>query len=327
MANANDALLRMESGQTSYALVALTNSGDATTYTGAAKPWSRKNGFDATITPNGVINGGTVSAAASGSDNVIDYTALNVYLAGVSTAVSGGTDLAVTRATAADTHKISSITVTSAGAVAVIAGTNSTSFTETRGAAGGPPYIPAGSVEVAQVRLIGSTAAPVAASDIFQAEGLHLERYDYPAYTVDYFNGQVKFDAALPTIHTGDVTKSIYGSYAVPIFSDLQRVSDVVVPEESYSVSSEVFYGGTLNSTSTSLGQGSFTILTSNGVTDPVVKAKGQTLWFEFLPNKYRSEKIQYQGILGVTRSFPTSGSISSSCTVSAESKAQDVEI
>ena len=68
----------------------------------------------------------------------------------------------------------------SSGAYAVVAGTATTAFSETRGASGGPPFIPVGSVEVAQVRFDLITSAPITADEIFAAPGVHQRAVRQP---------------------------------------------------------------------------------------------------------------------------------------------------
>ncbi len=323
MANADNALLRMETGQQSYPMDALLDTGDSKTFEGLAAPWSGRAGFEPDVKPDGVINGGAITPGAT--TNTVAVEAIMCNLGGAETAVGGDSALAVTRATTS-THLISSITVNSSGALAVVAGTEGSAFSETRGDAGGPPYIPAGSIEVGQVRLNAQAAAVVKSTEIFQVVGLHQERYDAPLFEVDSLNGQVKFVGALATIHTGDEPKGVYASYATPLMQDIEPVRDNVVPEEAYSVSSESYYGRAIGSTSKSLSQGSFTYAMKDGITDTLAKLEGENLWFEFLPSRYKpGVKFQYQGILGVNRSYPASGAMTMACTVSASEKAKPV--
>lgn len=320
---AENALLRMESGQQSFAMAALTDSGDATTFNGASSPWSRRGGFAPDVKPDGVINGGSIKPGAS--NDTVNVEAILCNLGGVETTVAGSTGVALTRATT-DTHIINSVTVTSAGAIAVVAGAEGTSFTETRGGNGGPPYIPVGSIEVGQVRLSSQTAALVTVAQIFQVVGLHQERYDAPLYDIKPFEGQVVFAAALPTIHTGDETKGVHASFATPIFADVDPARDVVLPEETFSVSSEAFYGTSVGSVSRSLGQASFTASLKHGMRETVVKSAGEHLWFLFLPNRYTTGEYEaFDGILGVSRSWPASGGLTAACTVSCEEKSKPV--
>lgn len=328
MANAENAKLQYEAGQTVYAMSALTNSGDAKKYTSSATLFSKKSGYAPDVRPNGLITGGAVVPAVSGTNDLVDGAALTCYLAGVKTTVAADTDLTCTRA-ATDVSKINSITITSAGAYAVVSGTDGTTaaFSETRGAAGGPPLIPVGSIEIAQVRFAGNTAAAVAAAEIFQVVGLHQERYDYPIFTIDYENADVDFASALPLIHTGAVPKAVYASYADPIFADVALASDFVPAETSHSVSSTQVYGSTIGSSSSSLGQAAFTVYLNDGIGDALVGLKNAILWFKFFPDRYKTPYMLTQGKLGVARTFPTGDTVQAACTISAESTSVEVNV
>lgn len=317
MATAENAKLQYEGGQTSYAMGELTDSGDHTNYTSSASQWSGKSGFTSNVKPQGLATGGTVTAGTS--NNTVDVAALTCYIAGVKTSVSAAAGETITRA-ATNVSKVNSITITTAGAIAVIAGTDGsdTSFSETRGGAGGPPYIPVGSIEIAQVRTTTSAAAVVAAAEIFQTLGVHVERYDYPVWTVNNAAGEVDFASALPLIHTGDLPKKVYASYAEPVFVDVALASDFVPPETNHSQNSTQIYGGTVGSSTQSLSQGSFTAFLSNGVDDNLVSLKNENLWFKFYPDRNETQHILQQGKLGISRQFPAGDSIRAACTISA---------
>src|SRR5574337_51830 len=324
MPTAENAKLQYEGGQNVVAMTALTDAGDRTKFTSAAALWSKRSGYAPVVRPNGLLTGGAITPDASAVNNVIDVAALTCNLAGVVTSVAAGEGTITRPATAV--AKINSITVTSAGALAVVAGTDgaTTAFSETRGAAGGPPYIPTGSVEVGQVRVTSNTAAVITPGQIYQVVGLHTERADFPLYDVNYGSGSVSFLSALPQIHTGDVAKAVYASYASPIFADVALASDFVPPETTYSVNSTPIYGTTLGSSSSTLNQGTFTAYLSNGVTDALVSLKGENLWFKFFPDRYATPYVLTQGILGISRTFPAGDNIQAACTISAESAAAE---
>jgi len=323
MPSAENAQIQYEGGQNSTPMSALTNSGDATTFNSAATLWSRRAGFAPTVRPDGLLSGGTVTATAT--NNQVAVTAISCNLAGVVTAVSAG-NLLITRP-AGNVSKVNSVTVNSSGVLAMVAGTDgsTTAFVETRGAAGGPPFIPVGSIEIAQVRVTTSTAAAISAAQLFAVPGLHVERADGPLFDINYTTGQVVFQAALPLIHTGALPKGVFASYASPIFATIAQATDFVMPETSYSVSSTQIYGGNIGSASSSLNQGSFTAYLNNGVNDPLVVLKGQNLWFKYFPDRYQTPYTLCQGKLGITRSFPAGDAISAACTISAESAGIEV--
>lgn len=323
MPTAENAKLQYEAGQSSAAMAALTNSGDETTFTSAASLWSGRSGYAPTVRPNGVLTGFAVTTHAS--NNTVTVAAGTLNLNGVVTSVSAGTGT-ITRPASA-VAKVCSVTINSSGSIAVVAGTDGSdgNFSETRAAAGGPPLIPVDSVELAQVRVTSDTAAVVDSAEIFQVVGLHLERADFPLYDINYGDGSITFLDALPEIHTGPTPKKTFASYASPIFADVALASDFVPPETSHSVSSTQVYGTTLGSTSSTLGQGSFTAYLQDGVADALVTLKNETLWFKFYPDRYKSPYLLTQGKLGISRTFPAGDAMQASCTISASEAATEV--
>ena len=323
MATAENAKLEYEAGQNAVAMSALTNSGDATTFTSAASLWSSRGGYTPVVRPNGVLTGGAVTTHATAS--TVTVAALTLNLAGVVTAVVAGS-IAVTRPLT-NVSKVCSVTVSSAGALAVVVGTDgaTTAFVETRAAAGGPPLIPVGSVEIAQVRMTTLAAAVIPASEIFQVVGSHRERADFPLYSINYATGNVLFLAALPLIHTGALPKGVFASFSSPIFAEVALASDFVPPETSHSVTSTQIYGTTMGSSSSTLGQGSFTAYLDSGVGDALVTLKNQILWFRFYPDRYQSPYLLTQGKLGIARTFPAGDQIQAACTISASAAAVEV--
>jgi len=325
MPSAENAKLEYEAGQSAYAMAALADSGDATIFTSLAALFSGRSGYAPNVLPNGLLTGGVATTPVSGSDDVIDVAALSCNLNGVVTPVSGSADLSVVRQVT-DFSTVHSITINAAGAFAVVQGTIGTdaTFDEVRGAAGGPPEIPVDSIEIAQVRLATSTVGVISSNEIFQVVGSHLEKADFPVYSINHTDAQVEFNSALPLIHTGATPKAVHASYSDPIFADVSLASDFVPVETSHSVTSTPIYGGTLGSSSASLGQGAFTAYLMNGVTDALVSLKNETLWFRFYPDKFKSENLIQQGKLGISRTFPAGDSLQADCTISASSESAE---
>lgn len=324
MATAKNALIQFENGGTLRTFSAMADSGDHTLFSATYSPWSKAIGREAIVLPNGVATGGNVIPAVSATNDRVDVTALTCYLAGVLTSVSAGTDVAVTRGAGGNPHLITSITVDSTGAIAAVAGTGGTAFSEVRDAAGGPPYIPGGSIELAQVRLSSATAGVVLASEIFAVVGQHRERYDYPTWATEHLTGKITFSSALPLSHTGGVTKRAYYQAYTPSFVDIPNASDFVPAEISASVSSTQVYGGVVGSESTSLGQAKFNAHLADGHTDPLLAAVGDVLIFKFKSDKNRAPYSLTQGRLAISRTYPAAGSMVAACTISAESKTLD---
>ncbi|MEI7635875.1 MAG: hypothetical protein WCJ37_01105 [Syntrophus sp. (in: bacteria)] len=342
MSTAENAKIQYESGQDLVAFVALTDQGDHKDFRGLDALWSNRSGYEPDVKPNGLATGGAVGVAVSGSQNVVDVAALTAYLAGILTPVGAGADTAIVRPTGGsplNSHNKSSITITGAGAIAVVKGTDGTSHSTTRGAAGGPAYIPLDSIEIAQVWLTSASAGVITADEIKQVVGTHCERYDYPTWEENRFNVEagiignagIEFSSALPLIHSATspvvgVAKAVYAQYYEPAFTDITKSSDFVPPETTYSVSSKQIYGTTLGSSSASLNQGSFTAYLQDGISDGLLSLKGANLFFKFLQNRLNSTPyILTQGIFGVSRQFPASDQIVATCTISSEAAAVEV--
>jgi hypothetical protein len=324
---AANAKLQYEAGQEINAMAAMTDSGDHKTFSipGVA-PWSGKSGYEPKIYPDGLATGGVITAGAA--NDTVSVAALTCYLAGVLTTVAANAALAITRPAASPTglKKINSITIDSSGAIVEVAGTDNASFSATRGAAGGPPLIPVGSTEIAQVKLTSSTAAVIASSEIFQVPGTSQEKYDYPIWSEDSFAGEITFASALPAIHVGSPAtyKGVYAEVYEPVFSDLEPSKDFVAPENSHSVSSSQVYGGTVGATSSSLGQGSFTCFLKDGITDPIVALKNSILFFKHFPDRNKAPYLLCQGKLGIARQWPAGDNIQAACTISASEEGSD---
>lgn len=320
--NAENAILKMESGQTAHAMAALTDSGDHQIFDSGVEMWSGAAGYEPSVKPNGLATGGILSVN-TGTNNSVKCAALTVYIGGTLLSVAANNALTCARGTT-NGCRIHSIT-TDGSTISVTSGTESTAFSDTRGAAGGPPLIGVDLVEIGQVRLSSTTAAEVAADEIKQVIGTHQERYDYPTHQIDSDAGKVTFASALPAVHTGPTAKKIFASYYEPEFAEITNSAEAVMPETSHSTASKQIYGGTIGSSSSTLGQGSFRAYLEDGVADPLIAAKNDTRWFLLFPNRYNGNHLRCQGKLGIKREFPAGDTIVASCTISATSPATEV--
>jgi len=333
-----DPRLDYEAGQTAVAYTALSDSGDNKTFNSSAELWSNRSGYTPTVRPNGVLTGLAVTPAASGTEDYIDIAGGTVWLAGVETEVTADTDVEVTRGLTTDTHIINSVTVTAAGVIAVVAGTDHTAFSTTRGAAGGPPYIDNDAIEIAQVKLTSVSTAVVTASEIIQVPGSSREMAMFPVWEekrirvtsgVQGYAG-VTFASALQAIHSEDAgttvaTKLVYASYYTPSFAQVPKASDFVRPANSYSVSSTEYYGGAMGTRSQSIGQGSFTAYTST-LNEGFMQFEGEELWFKFRNDRLLTTPAVYtQGVLGIAETFPADGTVEISATISAQNQGERV--
>ena len=317
MPTAAHARLDYEASQTLVPMAALTDTGDYKTFASAVDLWSQRAGYTPEIRPNGVVTGGLVTPTAGQNDRV-DVAALTAQLQGLTLAIAPSGGLILTRGLDTDTHVINSLTVNAAGTLGVLPGMEGEGFTEVRGAAGGPPFIPVDSIEIAQVRLSSLNPNAVTVAEIFQKPGIHQERANFPGFLADPLTGSLAFTAALPLSHVGGVTKAIFAEVFEPEFAEVDLASGFVPPETTHSVSSTQVYGRAVGASSSSLNQGSFKALLQDGVTDPLVLLKNEVLFFRFYPDQNKSAHLLCFGTLGMARQFPADNHIEGSFTVSA---------
>lgn len=332
MAVLNAAAVYYESAQSQQAFAAMTGNATRITYGLTTKPWSSVAGYEYTVAPYGLITGGEVTVGvANDAVRLAALTAMMPAVAGASATtgiltVNAVVDdsLTATRGTSAGTaYRISSLTITSAGAAAMVAADGSTAFVATRGAAGGAPTIPTGSIEIAQVKLTSSTAAAVTASEIYQVVGDSQERYDFPVYNTDPVRGQIAFSAALPLIHGTSATaaataaKLVYARVATPVFAEIARARNFVPANTTNSTNSEQYYDGAIGSFSSSIGQAQFETALNDGVTDALLGKVGSNLLFKFMPDKNKVPYIITQGVLGASQTFAVGANPTATFTIS----------
>jgi len=330
MATSENAKIQIETGQTLTAYAAMTDSGDHIVFT-AGTIWSGKSGFTPSVRPNGLVDGLSLLSAGATAD-LLHIAAFTAYVGGTLKTVAAAT-ASLTRSATATKGQVHSVTMASDGSIAVVKGVLSATqaMVDTRAATGGPALIALTSVELGQVRTTTSTAAIISASEIYQTVGTHTERYDYPGWAENNIgqgknatvaakkNSHIMFDSAIPLHHTGPAAKRVYIQYYTPIMSDMSKTMDFVPAETSHSVTSMQYYGGSIGSSSESLGQGSFKVLMNDGITDSFLAQKNHNITVKFFQDRNKTPFLLSQGRLGVTRSFPVNDQTQADCTLSAE--------
>lgn len=330
MATSSKAKISIETGQTLTTYAKMTDGGDHQVFN-LGTIWSGKSGFTPEIRPNGMVSGRNVLSAHA-TDDTITVAGFTAYSKGTEHTVTATTDT-FTRATGAGLAKIISVVMDSDGAIAVVHGTKGadSTFSETRDAAGGPPYIPVSNVEIGQIRTTSSTAQVVTAAEIFQVIGTHTERFDFPTWsefnlgkgiladTAAEKQSHIKLVSALSAIYVGSTYKDVYVQYYTPVFSELAKTTDFSPAENSPSVSSSQYYNGTIASTSRSLGTGSFTALMTDNVSDALLNEQDEVITVKFWPDRNKNPYVLTQGEIGVARTYPVAGQNQAAVTVAAE--------
>jgi len=336
MATSSNAMIKIETSSTAYTAAQMTDQGahdvfkitDVDEFSGDP---------DIEVHADGIESGINLLSPYT-TNNSVQWPAFTCYISGVPVSVSAG-NTTVTRP-AADVAKVCSIVVDGTATVAEEAGTDgaSATFSETRGAAGGPPFIQVADIEIGQVRLTSSGDALIELSEIKQNPGQHAEFTHFPdifeishvgkgdilAETASEKTAYVKFASALPLIHTGSVTKGVYCDYAVPTMTEIPRTLDYTPCENTPSTSSTQYYGGSDASSSTSLGSGSFTARLNDGIRDFIVRRKDKPTVVFFYPDRDKTPHQKTMATIGLQRTFPVADQNQATCTLASLKETAD---
>ncbi len=312
---AEDAKLQIEHGFVLWDYEKGTNSGDNKkfTYSGTLKLFSMLKGQAPIVRPDGVRSGLKVKPAVAGGNNNVDIEAGTAFAGGVDLSVAAATNLAVTRTPAGGTFQITSIVVDNAGVITAVAGTEGSAFSVTRGAAGGPPFIPVDKIEIAQVKLTSNTDAPIAASEIDQNV---MERYDIPSFKLIPEEAAVEMLAALDLRHTGSVTKGIWVKHYEPVFNDIPEASAWKPVDKSGESQTFRTYDGVFALATTGIKDGSFEVNLKGEAGEIMNQVAGATRWLRFYPDKFRTDHHLVLGFVSVEREFPADNLMKAAVTV-----------
>jgi hypothetical protein len=109
-----------------------------------------------------------------------------------------------------------------------------------------------------------------------------------------------------------------------PTYQDVPLANAFIPAEIANSSSSTQVYGTVVGNSSSSLGQASFTVILSNGHTDPILARKGDNVLVKFFADKNRAAYSLTQGILGIKRTYPAGSDMLATCTLSATVETRD---
>jgi hypothetical protein len=324
--------LQVEVARSAVDYTAMTDSGDHKIFNvSGVSIFSGYEGAAPEVRPDGIESGINLLTPNTGTNDSVSVAAFTAFLAGERYTVSAqNVDISGNRPATA-VAKVLSVCLDSDGATLnVEAGTDgaTTTFSATRGAAGGPPEIPAGDIELGQVRLTSDTAGAVTASEIKQVPNQHADFAYVPAFSVNNIgdgngatsgaqkNAYLSFSAALNENHASDAAKAVYISYSSPTLADVEKCRDFVPIETTHSAATEEHYDGTETTTSSSTSQGSFSAIMTDNVNDQLVAQKNKTLIFKFKTDENKSAYILTQAKMAIARTNPVSGALVMSATL-----------
>ena len=335
MKDAKDAKVLVELGGVEFDYEALSDNGDHKTYkvATAGRLFSMVGDQKPLIRPGGVLTGLEVTPDDAEVNNTVDINAGTAWINGALVTLAAATEGLAVRGTAPNIFKIDSITLTDAAAIAVVEGTGSTEFSEVRGAAGGPPLIPVTSIELAQVRMTTEAAAAIKASEIFKVPNQHRELASYPTYVVQPVGeapyagtARVVFSEALPLIHTGPLTKTVYARYTNPNFVTLPECSEIKLPRDTFSQTEEKTYDGPRAAVSLGRGSGGFSCLHDGTGTALIMQVKGTQRFLKFFPDKYLTGYWICLATLAIADEYPAGGSMKAAVSLGSQAEPEWIQ-
>jgi hypothetical protein len=265
-------------------------------FEGSAERFSGIEGNEPIVYLDGVESGCNISISATA--NAYDVSAGTFYIKGTSYSLSASTaNTSLTRPTVDGNITVNAISVDTSGSLTVTAGSEGTTST-TRGAAGGPPFIPVDEVLLGYITL-GFTS--VSGGLVVTASELDNDSKEYtylPGYKVIYHDtaeskGLINFDAALNAIHTGSVTRNVYATYYAPLsWVEISDSKDAVTTSDQSTVKSQAYDDDTEG---TSMGikswSGSFDYY-DDKVSATMLRELDETRkrWFRFYPDRDGTE-------------------------------------
>jgi len=328
-------------GGTFYAMHALTDSGDHQTFNFVGddfisnfKGKTSDSNYSPTVRVDGVISGGTVIPSVAVANNNVDVTTMSAYIGGNdytgSSKVAADVDLACTRGDAGDPYLINSVICNAAGNFSVLAGLKGAAFDLTggRGAAGQPPYITVGSIEVAQVRFTTHGAAVVSADEIKMIPNVTREMAMRPGHDIEFARVSggsldspgVTMRTPLAAIHTGDTARLVFMECYSANFAEWQGVRDVAFQGETIGSTSSETFSGVRSFTTSEISEGSFTWEVGSLTSDPewsVMEGKDARTWFKLLESRTATGYLVCQAAASGVPTVPASGAIAVTVTLS----------
>jgi len=296
MKDAKDAKVLVELGGVEFDYEALSDNGDHKTYkvATAGRLFSMVGDQKPLIRPGGVLTGLEVTPDDAEVNNTVDINAGTAWINGALVTLAAATEGLAVRGTAPNIFKIDSITLTDAAAIA---------------------------------------AAAIKASEIFKVPNQHRELASYPTYVVQPVGeapyagtARVVFSEALPLIHTGPLTKTVYARYTNPNFVTLPECSEIKLPRDTFSQTEEKTYDGPRAAVSLGRGSGGFSCLHDGTGTALIMQVKGTQRFLKFFPDKYLTGYWICLATLAIADEYPAGGSMKAAVSLGSQAEPEWIQ-
>lgn len=325
MPTSDNALLEAETDQDGDgSFEVMTDSGDHKIFTIPGKPVfsgfkTKSTSFAPKIFADGIVSGqNLITPDSLAANDAIDFAALSVNLQGAKYNIASG-DLAVTFPVT-DPNKVVSICAflsTGTPTIVEVEGSENAGASTVRGAAGGPPFIPALYVEVGQIIFTATGTQLITAAMIKQGSSAYTELATSPelkivngigrglkAETPAEENAFVEFSSAMDLRHTAGTTKGVYARVYEPIITELVNANNFKGSFQSVSGSAESVYRNVISSKAFSRADGGYDRKLGDGVTDFELKLNGGTLTYRFYPDGAEDPYQLTQATIGIDPSY-----------------------
>jgi len=321
--DASKASVEVESTQTLVPWELLTDAGDKQYFTFSSEILSNAVGFQPEVAPNGIVSGLNLVSPTPSTNDSVDVASFTAVFSGVEETISADT-IAFTRDATLDYQKFSVIAETGDTLSIIESDPHASAWSNTRGAAGGPPSIPLAAIEVAQIWISDNTAAVVLASEIKESpQAGTQERSLFPAVQVFNFGegldanttatkfAYAKFASVIPTIHGATANaaatdeKPVYGQWYDPVFTLLEGTVDFAEPNETPGTTSVQLHRTTRGGTTQTLNAGSFTIYMEDGITDDIMRLRGKEVLTKYKQNIDADPFVLSLNVLGIPVTRP----------------------
>ena len=323
-----NAKVEVEMGLTTYSMAEISSvtspSADVNKkFLVVAERFTALEDYEPIVRLDGVISG--CEMAPYSTNNSVEISSGSYYLKGVKVSLSATTGESLARPTQSGYVLVTAISVDADGAVTKTAGTEGVTST-TRGAAGGPPFIPVDEVLLGYVTLSYKASSVGAVVEDTEIDNASKERASIPGYSIIYHDednlkGVVDFSSALDTIHTGSTTRNVYSQYWAP--ADFVKIDDAkdCSWDEAIDVKTSLAYGdGTSRAaTGTKSWTASFDFYFDKVKGDIIDIIKGSKRWFKFYPDENNTDHMTGRAIIAINRNNPVDDTISGSATLTGD--------
>jgi hypothetical protein len=266
-------------------------------FVSSAERFSGLEDYEPVVYLDGVISGCNVTPGTAADS--FDVSAGTYQIKGNSYTLAASTgETGLTRPTVDGNIVVNAISLDTSGNINVTAGTEGTTST-TRGAAGGPPYIPVDQVLIGYITLGYTSATAGAVITSSEIDDSNKEYSYLPGYKVIYHDdggenkGCIEFDTALGAIHTGDTTRNVYVTYYAPdSYVELSDSKDYTLTGDQATVKSQA-YDDTTEQTHTTIKSwsGSFDYYDTKVKSTMISELDtNRRRWFKFYPDRDSNE-------------------------------------